>query len=136
MKRIVFLLLAAMLFICSGCGTLFFSGRMGKKMSATIDRRVFVGNCILCAAGIIPGIVAFVLDYDNGTIYYTEAELIPDDFMDYKGSFKMKHIPCRDLDYVRAAGVLSAALGKEISPLQIRLSLLEKQKGLSGKGEI
>ena len=136
MKKRVLLLFIGMLFICSGCGTLFFSERMGKKMSTQIDRRVFAGNCILCVAGIIPGVVAFVLDYDNGTIYYTEAELIPDDFMDYKGSFRMKQLPGKELDHVRAAGVLSVVLGKEITPWQIRLSLVEKQRLLSGKGEI
>ncbi len=91
-------------------------------MSRQIDRRVFVTDCILCLAGIIPGVVAFVLDYDNETIYYTEAELIPDDFMDYKGSFNMKQIPCKEVELERAARILSGVLGKEITPLQLRMS--------------
>jgi hypothetical protein len=123
-KRVVFAAVVMSLFFSSGCGTLFFSERIGKKMSTKIDRRVFVTNCILCAAGIIPGVVAFILDYDNGSIYYTEAELIPDDFMDYKGSFNgMKQIPCDNFDHAAVARELSAALGKEILPLQIRMAL-------------
>ena len=116
MRKSICAAVAAVLLLGSGCGTLFFSERIGKKMSRQIDRRVFVTNCIL------PGVVAFVLDYDNETIYYTEAELIPDDFMDYKGSFKMQQIPCKELDIERAAGILSGVLGKEITPLQLRLA--------------
>ena len=122
MKKLAFAFLAGILFTCAGCGTLFFSERMGKKLSTRIDRRVFVTNCILCLA-VVPGIVAFILDYDNGTIYYTEAELIPDDFMDRQGSFNMKQIPCKELDCTGAARELSAALGKEITPLQVRFAL-------------
>lgn len=126
MRKSICAAVAAVLLLGSGCGTLFFSERIGKKMSRQIDRRVFVTNCILCLAGVIPGVVAFVLDYDNETIYYTEAELIPDDFMDYKGSFNMKQIPCKKLDLERAARILSGVLGKEITPLQLRMSASSK----------
>lgn len=130
MNKLLLALFAGLLLFCSGCGTLFFSERIGKKMSNKIDRRVFVTNCVLCVAGIIPGVVAFILDYDNGSIYYTEAELIPDDFMDNKGSFKMKQLPGGVLNDSAVAGELSALLGREITPLQIRLAL-ETQKNIA-----
>ena len=122
MKKIVFAFLTAFLLLNSGCGTFFFSHRIGKKMSKQRDNRVFVANCILCLAGIIPGVVAFILDSDNGTLYYTEAELIPDDFNDFKkeGAFIMKQIPCRSQECGEIAALLSQALGKEIAPEAIR----------------
>ena len=127
MRKAVFVLLTAFLLLNTGCGTLFFSHRIGKKISKERDDRVFIGNCILCLAGIIPGVVAFILDSDNGTLYYTEAELIPDNFDDYKkeGSFNMKQIPCRSSDCGEIAALLSRALGKEIAPESIR-SAVEK----------
>ena len=125
MKKTVFALLTAFLLLNSGCGTFFFSHRIGKKTSTQRDNRVFIANCILCLAGIIPGVVAFILDSDNGTLYYTEAELIPDDFSDYKGegAFKMKQVPCKTGDCREIAALLSRELGKEITPESISRAL-------------
>ena len=128
MKKSIYAAVAAVLLLGSGCGTLFFSERIGKKMSRQIDRRVFVTNCILCLAGIIPGVVAFVLDYENGTIYYTEAELLPDDL------FGMKKLPGGNMTPEEIAEKLSAALDKEISSSEIREALRVSSKmGKKGK---
>jgi hypothetical protein len=123
MKKIFFVLTVALLLLNSGCGTLFFHDRMGKKMSKVVDKRVFVGNCIFGLFGIIPGVVAFILDYNSETIYYTEAELIPDDFMDQKSSLQMRQIPCKGMTEEEISRRLSAALGKEISRSQLQLAL-------------
>ena len=123
MKKIFFLLTVALLLLNTGCGTLFFHDRMGKKMSKVIDKRVVAGNCLLGLFGIIPGVVAFILDYDSETIYYTEAELIPDDFMDNKSSLQMQTIPCKGMKEEEIARRLSIALGKEISSDQLTLAL-------------
>ena len=128
MRKSICAAVAAVLLLGSGCGTLFFSERIGKKMSRQIDRRVFVTNCILCLAGIIPGVVAFVLDYENGTIYYTEAELLPDDL------FGMKKLPGGNMTPEEIAEKLSAALDKEISSSEIREALRVSSKmGKKGK---
>ena len=123
MKKIFFLLTVALLLLSTGCGTLFFHDRMGKKMSKVIDKRVVAGNCLLGLFGIIPGVVAFILDYDSETIYYTEAELIPDDFMDNTSSLQMQTIPCKGMKEEEIARRLSIALGKEISADQLTLAL-------------
>ncbi|MBR7140399.1 MAG: hypothetical protein IKD44_12770 [Lentisphaeria bacterium] len=126
-----FFLIAAMLsLLCSvtGCGTLFFSHRMGKKLSKTIDNRVFYTDCFLCLFGVVPGVVAFILDYENGTIYYTEAELLPDDL------FGMKKLPGGNMTPEEIAEKLSAALDKEISSSEIREALRVSSKmGKKGK---
>lgn len=126
-----FFLIAAMLsllFSVTGCGTLFFSHRMGKKLSKTIDNRVFYTDCFLCLFGVVPGVVAFVLDYENGTIYYTEAELLPDDL------FGMKKLPGGNMTPEEIAEKLSAALDKEISSSEIREALRVSSKmGKKGK---
>ena len=115
MRRILFCLLSALLLGTSGCGTLFFSRRIGKKMSRTVDNRVFYTDCFLCLLGVIPGVVAFILDYDNGTIYYTEAELIPDDFNEGALSpDKMKKIDGGSMTDAEIARRLSEATGRKI----------------------
>ena len=126
-----FFLIAAMLsllFSVTGCGTLFFSHRMGKKLSKTIDNRVFYTDCFLCLFGVVPGVVAFFLDYENGTIYYTEAELLPDDL------FGMKKLPGGNMTPEEIAEKLSAALDKEISSSEIREAFRVSSKmGKKGK---
>lgn len=122
MRRILFCLLAALLLGASGCGTLFFSSRIGKKMSNTIDKKVFCTDCFLCLAGVIPGVVAFILDYDNGTIYYTEAELIPDNFNE--GALSpdmMKKIDGGSMSEAEIARRLSRATGRKIDLSQARI---------------
>lgn len=128
MKRLTFAVMTlTVLLFCSGCGTLFFSHRIGKKLSKTVDNRVFYTNCFLCLCGIIPGVVAFILDYDNGSIYYTEAELLPDDFLGMKKNNKLKSISCRSMTFAEIADLLSAELDRKITPEQIETALKEQK---------
>ena len=65
--------------------------------------------------------VAFILDYDNGTIYYTEAELIPDDFNEGALSpDKMKKIDGGSMTDAEIARRLSEATGRKIDLSQAR----------------
>lgn len=96
---------------------------MGKKSSKVIDKRVFYTNCFLCLFGVIPGVVAFILDYDSETIYYTEAELMPDDLFGVKRLKEMKRIPCSQMSCEEVARLLSKASGKSISPREVQIAL-------------
>ena len=61
----------------TACGTLFYGERKGKPASSQIDPAVLVLDCCGLLFGIIPGVVAIVIDYSNKTIYYTKAEVLP-----------------------------------------------------------
>src|SRR5580704_8454769 len=66
---------ALRLFICGvftmqlmGCGTLMYPERRGQK-SGSIDAGVAVLDGVGLLFGIIPGVIAFAVDFSNGTIY-------------------------------------------------------------------
>lgn len=52
----------------SGCGTLFYSERKGQP-SGEIDPVVAIANSVGLLFYIVPGVIAYVVDFSNGTIY-------------------------------------------------------------------
>lgn len=69
MKKMIGLLLGAALVVQSaGCGTIMYPERKGQK-----DGRIDAGVAVLDGIGllffIIPGVIAFAVDFSNGTIY-------------------------------------------------------------------
>ena len=74
-KLSVFLLTGVVALSLTGCGTLFWKERKDKSSSGEIDPTVLALDCCGLLLGIIPGVVAIVLDVNNNTMYYTKAEL-------------------------------------------------------------
>ena len=75
-KKSMLVALAGVLMLqLAACGTLFYGERKGKPASSQIDPAVLVLDCCGLLFGIIPGVVAIVIDYSNKTIYYTKAEV-------------------------------------------------------------
>ena len=68
MKTLYVLVLAVLIFQLAGCGTLMYPERKGQK-----GGRIDVGIVALDGIGLlfflVPGIVAYVVDFFNGTIY-------------------------------------------------------------------
>lgn len=62
------LLTAAMAVQISGCGTIFYPERKGQS-KGRIDPTVAILDGIGLLFFIIPGVIAFIIDFDNGTIY-------------------------------------------------------------------
>ena len=63
------------LFICAiftmqlmGCGTLMYPERRGQR-GGSIDAGIAILDCIGLLFAIIPGVIAFCVDFSNGTIY-------------------------------------------------------------------
>jgi hypothetical protein len=63
-----YLIIAALLLQSAGCGTIMHPERKGQK-----DGRIDAGIAVLDGIGllffILPGVVAFAVDFSNGTIY-------------------------------------------------------------------
>ncbi|WP_193068025.1 hypothetical protein, partial [Halomonas sp. 3D7M] len=56
----------------SGCGTLFHPERKGQ-MSGNIDPVVAIANGVGLLFFIVPGVIAYAVDFSNGTIYLPSA---------------------------------------------------------------
>lgn len=52
----------------SGCGTLFYPERKGQ-LSGDVDPVVAIANSVGLLFFIVPGVIAYVVDFSNGTIY-------------------------------------------------------------------
>jgi len=52
-----------------GCGTILYPERRGQKTHARVDAGVAVMDACWVLLFIIPGVIAFVVDFSNGAIY-------------------------------------------------------------------
>jgi hypothetical protein len=68
LRTISILCAAATLWLCVGCGTILYPERRGQRTAAHVDVGVAVMDGLWCLL-IIPGIVAFAVDFSNGAIY-------------------------------------------------------------------
>lgn len=70
MKKIISKVIISLLIInLSGCGTLFYPERVGQRHSNEVDIKIAVADGIGLLFFIVPGIIAFAVDYNNGSIY-------------------------------------------------------------------
>lgn len=67
-KVIAVIMLAAMLFQTVACGTILYPDRRGLK-SGRIDPAIVILDGIGCLFFIVPGLVAFIVDFATGAIY-------------------------------------------------------------------
>ena len=75
-RRILSATLAAVVtFVFTGCGTIFHKERINRPPSDKLDVLVVVLDCCGFLFGIIPGVVALVLDASNHTLYYSASEV-------------------------------------------------------------
>src|SRR5580704_13692356 len=85
------------LFICGvftlqlmGCGTLMYPERRGQR-GGSIDTGVAILDAIGLLFGIIPGVIAFCVDFSNGTIYLPERTRVG--LLDFKNIKEVKFDP-------------------------------------------
>ncbi len=60
---------AATLSMSLGCGTILYPERRGQRTTARVDVGVAVMDGLWCLLFIIPGVIAFAVDFSNGAIY-------------------------------------------------------------------
>ncbi len=82
MKKFFAVFLALAIFAVSACGTLLKPNQVGKRHSSKIDTKIAVLNAVGLLFGIIPGVVAFAVDYYNGTLFLPRGAAVKIDNMD------------------------------------------------------
>ncbi len=121
MKRIVMILLAGMFLLqLTACGTLFHAERKIRKPSTQVDPVVLVLDCCGFLFGIIPGVVAIVLDYNNKTLYYSTSEL-KNASLEQMDRSRMIAVRMDNMDRDSVERVLSERLGREVHLNEMRL---------------
>lgn len=120
-KKITALFLTAVCaLVFTGCGTLFRSERIGKTASDKIDPAILILDCCGFIFGLIPGVVALVLDFNNKTIYFSAGESA--DAAMPTSTKGMQAVQLETMSEKEIAEVLSKKLGKQISFKDIRFS--------------
>lgn len=67
-KRICVALYLVLFLLSTGCGTFWYPERKGQK-SGQVDSKVVFMNSAMYLFFIIPGVIGFMVDMDNGCIY-------------------------------------------------------------------
>ena len=67
--------LGVLLVATTGCGYILYPERRTQPLSDTLDVSVVIYDCLWLLAGVLPGVVALIVDGTNNTWYYTEEEL-------------------------------------------------------------
>lgn len=110
--------LLASLGLQSACGTIFYPERRGQDAKGDLDIGVVLLNGVGLLFFLIPGIIAYAVDFSTGAIYLPPEE---EGLIDTDGSSRAPdlHIPPQDLTAERLATELSKVTGKEISEADV-----------------
>jgi hypothetical protein len=68
-KLIALTLVVAIAFLSTSCGTILYPERRGQPRGGPLDPGVVILDALGLLFFVVPGIVAFVIDFSNGTIY-------------------------------------------------------------------
>jgi len=91
LKSLYMLVGAVLIIQLAGCGTLMYPERRGQK-GGRIDAGVAVMDGLCLLLFIIPGVIAYAVDFSNGTIYLPGTARGPVDLHDIKQvKFDPKH---------------------------------------------
>ncbi|MHB0777451.1 hypothetical protein [Halomonas sp. WWR20] len=97
-------LIAASMTSLAGCGTIFYPERKGQ-MNGRIDPAVAVADGIGLLFYIIPGVIAYAIDFSNGTIYLPSRSTAELDTLHFED----------ELDVVTLEKMLAEKTGKPVS---------------------
>lgn len=111
------LLLAAIAFQ-SGCGTILYPERRGQDARGDLDIGVVLLNGVGLLFFLIPGIIAYAVDFSTGAIYHPPSE---EGLIDTDSSSRAPDlvIPPHELTAERLAMELSASTGKDITEADV-----------------
>lgn len=68
MKQTILLLLAVIMLVNAGCGTLLYPERRGQT-KGDLDPAIVALDCVGLLFFVIPGVAALIIDFQTGAIY-------------------------------------------------------------------
>ncbi|HEY1065374.1 MAG TPA: hypothetical protein VGE52_04670 [Pirellulales bacterium] len=101
---------ASLVVPATGCGTIFYPERRGQP-ATRVDWVVVTMDGLLLLCFLLPGIIAFVVDFSTGAIYLPLAS----ETADAKAKYKELKLPKDQLTEEGIAAAVSKDLGKAIS---------------------
>jgi hypothetical protein len=127
-KMIALTLAATIAILSSSCGTILYPERRGQPHGGPLDPGVVILDALGLLFFVIPGVVAFVIDFGNGTIY-----LPPPGYstVSHKAVRRSDLVPVRlsssDLTREKIEQVVSERVGKPVTlePGRFRAEELE-----------
>ena len=126
MKKIASrLIISALVVNLAGCGTLLYPERMGQRHSSQVDIKVAVADGIGLLFFIIPGVIAFAVDYHYGTIY------LPHQYGENAPDQPLKVVKTdRKIDHAYLESLLESELNVRID-LDAYSTLIEQNRSLN-----
>ena len=95
------------------CGTLLHPERRGQKTTKQLDTSIVVLDAIGLLFFIVPGVIAFAVDFNNGTIYLPEDQTSRVDPHHLDRAIAI-HVPPGKLTRERIAAIVSEHLGRRV----------------------
>jgi hypothetical protein len=120
-------IIALLVFQLTGCGTLLYPERKGQK-AGHLDSGVVILDGIGLLFFLIPGIIAFAVDFGNGTIYLPSSAIIIRSSHLKQIKFDPKHTTLAQIEKI-----ISDETGRSVklSQSNIRVSHLKSEKELA-----
>ncbi len=108
--------IASMLF-ATACGTIMYPERRGQD-KGDLDTNIVIGNALFLLLGVIPGVVAFAVDYSTGALYLpaegADMSVLPEDM----SKMRVVHLD-GEVTESRIKKVLQEETGRDIELAQI-----------------
>jgi hypothetical protein len=130
-KSIVLILVACFLSQLVACGTILHPERKGQR-AGQIDPAIAVFDAIGLLFFLIPGVIAFAVDFNNGTIYLPggkRSSLSPEEMQRIKGQEGVNNAELAKT--LRAKGIEVDAADLHAQPLSSHQELDSKMKNFS-----
>lgn len=125
-RAMVMGLSAVMVFQLTACGTVFYPERKGTK-SGSIDPVVAIADAVGLLFFFIPGVIAFAVDFSNGTIYLPHGKhssLTPEELKTVAPNGKV------DKKALSALVSVKANLAVNLNPSDLQMKVLSSDDSL------
>ena len=114
-RRMLFLLSVVPVSLLTSCGTIIYPDRVHQKNRGGIDPAIAILDGIGCLLFLIPGLIAFAVDFYTGAIYFPAGKSTGDKERTIFDKTSMYKHPDRKLTQQDIEQVVSARVGTKVN---------------------